>query len=317
MPDRALDELLDQAIDAILAGAVAETSAPELDSLVRVASALREMPAEDFQVRLKTELQRRANMTAATAAPAVIRTVTPFISVIEGAKLIDFMKHTFAAEETSRHPHGTDGFVAGVRIGDSDLLIMGGESLRGQEGTAALHVYVKDCDAAYQRALEAGATSLGEPADRSYGERAGFVKDFAGNRWYIATRFPSAVTPPGGASVVPFLHPLKARVFIDFLKRAFGAEEIAVYEHAGHVMHAVVRIGATVLEMGEPNEAQPPSTLYVHTDDVDAVYHRATAAGAISILPPADQAYGDRMAILQDPFGNRWLPATPTKDVKR
>ncbi|MBI3678957.1 MAG: hypothetical protein HY235_00895 [Acidobacteria bacterium] len=63
MPERALDELLDQAIDAILAGAASEPSGPELDSLVRIASALREMPAEHFQSRLKTELQRRAFMT--------------------------------------------------------------------------------------------------------------------------------------------------------------------------------------------------------------------------------------------------------------
>ena len=64
---------------------------------------------------------------------AAIHAVTPFICVPDGDKLIEFMKHTFGAEETSRHPHGPDGFVAGVRIGDSDLLIMGGESLRGQE----------------------------------------------------------------------------------------------------------------------------------------------------------------------------------------
>ena len=48
-----------------------------------------------------------------------------------------------------------------MRIGDSDLLIMGGESVRGQECLAALHVYVKDCDATYQRALDAGAVTLG------------------------------------------------------------------------------------------------------------------------------------------------------------
>ena len=50
-------------------------------------------------------------------------------------------------------------------------------------------------------------------------------------------------------------------------------------------------------------------TFYLHTDDVDAVYHRALAAGAISIVPPADQPFGDRLAILQDPAGNRWFAA--------
>jgi uncharacterized glyoxalase superfamily protein PhnB len=69
--------------------------------------------------------------------------------------------------------------------------------------------------------------------------------------------------------------------------------------------------------MGEANEPQPPGTFYARTDDVGAVYDRAVDAGAISLSPPADQSYGDRMAVLQDPFGNRWLPATPIKDVKR
>src|SRR5580700_1172198 len=102
MPDRALDELLNQAIDAVLGGAAPETTSPELEPLVRIASTLREMPAEDFQARLKTELQRRASMTPTAAAPVRegFRTITPFISVAEGAKLIEFMKYTFAAEET-------------------------------------------------------------------------------------------------------------------------------------------------------------------------------------------------------------------------
>src|SRR5690606_24392068 len=52
---------------------------------------------------------------------------------------------------------------------------------------AALHIYVPDTDAAYAKALEAGATSLFEPADMYYGERSGGVRDAAGNHWYIAT----------------------------------------------------------------------------------------------------------------------------------
>ena len=57
----------------------------------------------------------------------MIYTVTAFITVADGDASIDFMKRTFDAEETARHPHGPDGFVAGVRIGDSDLLVIGGE----------------------------------------------------------------------------------------------------------------------------------------------------------------------------------------------
>ena len=117
MSDRALDELLNQAIDAILAGAPTQPSDPELDSLVRIASALRATPAMDFQTRLRTELQRRAIMNPAAAAPVRegFRTVTPQIMVPDGAGLIEFLKRAFRAEELLRSPSPA-GFHAEIRI---------------------------------------------------------------------------------------------------------------------------------------------------------------------------------------------------------
>jgi PhnB protein len=315
MPDRALEEQLNQAIDAMLAGAALQTSGLELDTLVRIAGALREMPAEDFKSRLKTELQRSASMTPAPAAPVRegFRTITPYIVVPDGAKLIEFMKHTFKAEELY-HVTSPGGFHAEVRIGDSILMIGGGDAIRGRERIGAFHVYVPDCDAACRRAVEAGATSMGEPADRPYGERAGFVKDFAGNYWYIATRFEGPVYLEGLGTVVPFLHPVKARVFIDFLKTAFGAEEMAVHEQSGRVMHAAVRIGDAVLEMGEAPEHQLPSRFFLYVEDCDAWYRRAVAAGATSVEEPADRPYGHRTATVLDPFGHEWVPASLLKN---
>lgn len=320
MPDRALDDLLDQTIDAILARAPVEASGPELDPLVRIASALREMPAEHFQSRLKTELQRRASMTPIAVAPVRegFRTITPYITVPEGARLIEFLKRTFGAEELLRSPSPA-GFHAEIRIGDSILMIGSGESVRGHERIGAFHVYVPDCDAAYGRAIEAGATSMGEPADRHYGERSGFVKDFAGNHWYIATRFASIVAPEGLGTVLPFVTLPKARAFIDFLKRAFAAEEMAVFEESGRVVHGAVRIGDAVLEMGEPpGETQSmPSRFFLYVEDCDAWYRRAVAAGATSLQEPADQPYGHRTAMLLDPFGYQWVPASILKNAPR
>jgi uncharacterized glyoxalase superfamily protein PhnB len=255
-------------------------------------------------------------MTTSAVAPSRegFRTLTPVITVPKAPELIEFLKRTFDAEETSRHPHGPDGFVAALKIGDSDLLIMGGESVRGHERIGAFHVYVPDCDAVYNRAIEAGGTSMGEPADRPYGERSGFVKDASGNYWYISTRFPSNAAPKGVGSVLPYAHPAKARPFIDFLTRAFGAQEMGVYEHDGRVMHAAVRIGDAVLEMGESPDFQP-SSFYLTVEDCDATYQRAIEAGATSLWPPTDQSYGDRTAGLVDPFGYQWIPATHIKDV--
>jgi PhnB protein len=315
MPDRALDELLDQAIDAILGGTATEASGVELDSLVRIAGALRGLPDEDFQSRLKADLERSVVMTQSLVAPIRegFRTVTPYIAVAEGARLIEFMRLAFGAEELLRAP-STAGFHAEVRIGDSMLMIGSGESLRGRERIGAFHVYVPDCDAAYRRAMEAGSTSMGEPADRPYGERSGFVKDFAGNHWYIATRLPSVAAPEGLGTVLPFLYPGKARDFIDFVKKAFAAEEMGVFEQSGRVMHAAVRIGDAVLEMGEPDGERPALTsrFFLYVEDCDAWHRRAIDAGAVSLESPADRPYGARTAVVLDPFGYEWAPASLT-----
>jgi PhnB protein len=315
MPERPLDDLLDQAIDALLTRASVESYGSGLDALVRTAGALREMPAQDFKARLKSELQRRTSMSPAPVVQVRegFRTVTPYISVPEGARLIEFLKHTFGAEELGRSPSSA-GFHSEIRIGDSMVMIGSGESLRGRERLGAFHVYVPDCDAAYQRAVEAGAKSMGEPADRPYGERSGFVQDFAGNQWYLATRFASNIAPEGLGTVVPFLYPGTAKA----VKRAFNAQEMGVYEESGRVVHAAVRIGDAVLEMGEPHGEGPslPSRFFLYVEDCDAWYRRAVAAGATSIEAPTDQPYG-RTATLLDPFGYEWIPASLLKNATR
>ena len=70
-----------------------------------------------------------------------------------------------------------------------------------------------DADAAYQRALDAGATSLEAPVDQFYGDREAGVKDPTGNVWWIAThKLGTAGTymPAGMRSVTPFMHPVGA-----------------------------------------------------------------------------------------------------------
>jgi PhnB protein len=119
--------------------------------------------------------------------PASYHSVTPYLMVDGVAALIDFLKEAFDAVETERLP-GPDGTVghAEVRIGDS-VVMMGGGSHFGPM-PAAIYLYVKDVDDTFNRALEAGATSLMEPADQFYGDRSGGVKDAFGNMWFLATR---------------------------------------------------------------------------------------------------------------------------------
>ena len=120
--------------------------------------------------------------------PDGYHTVTPYLIVEGVAGLIDFLKQAFDAVETERVP-GPDGKVGHgeVRIGDS-VVMMGEASGDWKPVPGSMYLYVSDTDATYKRALDAGATSLMEPADQFYGDRNAGVKDASGNMWWIATR---------------------------------------------------------------------------------------------------------------------------------
>jgi PhnB protein len=121
--------------------------------------------------------------------PDEYHSVTPYL-LVEGADtLIEFLKKTFGAEETVRMP-APGGKVghAEVRIGDSIVMLADAStSEAGQPMPAMVMVYVEDADKTYQRALEAGATSLREPADQFYGDRSAGALDSFGNHWWIHT----------------------------------------------------------------------------------------------------------------------------------
>ena len=119
--------------------------------------------------------------------PEGYHAVTPHLTVPGVANLIEFLKRAFGATEIDRFA-APDGSVmhAQVRIGDS-IVMMGEPTDQFKAMPAVLHLYVTDVDATYRRAIEAGATSLREPADQFYGDRSGGVRDLCGNQWWIST----------------------------------------------------------------------------------------------------------------------------------
>ena len=119
--------------------------------------------------------------------PQGYHSITPILIVEEAPRFIDFLKQAFRAEERERFV-APDGRVshAEVRIGDS-VVMMSDANDEWKQMPARIQVYTEDTDAAYRRALEAGATSLREPADQSYGDRTAGVKDPFGNLWWIST----------------------------------------------------------------------------------------------------------------------------------
>ena len=144
------------------------------------------------------------------------------------------------------------------------------------------------------------------------------MTDAAGNHWYIATYKGDNYKWEGAPDVQPYLHPLRAEPVVNFLKRAFGAEELGRYTSPdGVIHHTTLKIGTSHLEMGEAQGKYQPmkSMFYLYVPDVDAMYKRAIAAGATSIHEPKDQPYGDRVGAVADAFGNEWYMGTQVKDV--
>jgi PhnB protein len=254
--------------------------------------------------------------------PKGYRTLTPYLVAQNADALIDFVKATFNAEETFRSVGGAGGRHAEIRLGDSMMMIGGGGpglNWRGDSNPGAFHVYVRDCDAIHKRAVNAGAEVIHEPMDQPYGERSSAVKDKAGNFWYIATRLQGDYKWEGAPDVQPYLHPLRGEPMIAFLKKAFGAEELhgRATSPEGVIHHATLKIGDSHLELGEAQGPYQPmkSMFYLYVPDCDALYRRALAAGATSIMEPADHPYGDRSGGVKDAFGNQWYIATHIKDV--
>jgi PhnB protein len=123
--------------------------------------------------------------------PEGFQTVTVYLTIREGERLIEFLKRAFGAVETSREA-GSAGSHVEVRIGNSTLMIGITSDPKAQETPAALFLYLEDAVAAYERAIAAGARSIMEPQDRPYGERGAItksatVKDHFGNTWYLTT----------------------------------------------------------------------------------------------------------------------------------
>jgi PhnB protein len=287
-----------------------------------------EMPVEEMHRRMKgiTTGPEGGRISAkdevkVDPVPRGFRMVSPYLVAEDGPALLDFANKAFGAEELFRTATPRGGVHGEVRIGDSMLMIGGGtpgQKFPGSLHPNALHVYVEDTDAAFKKALAAGATSIGAPRDQDYGERSATVKDGAGNVWYIATHKGESYIPKGLHNVNVYLHPRRAEPLIGFLKRAFGAQEVAKYASPdGVVHHAQIRIGDSVVEMGEAHDKYEPmpAMFYLYVPNVDAVYRQTVAAGATSFQEPTDQPYGDRQAGVRDAFGNTWYIATHIKDV--
>lgn len=321
MPERSPIEQLDRAISSLLTRKPQPTRDAETAPLVELLPMLCELPADNFRAQLKSELMKETRMPAtakklkkrADKEPAGHPTVVPYIAVVEAREVIDFIQKTFGATGKIMGTGSQGGIHSEYRIGDATLMIGGGEEWRNPDPRpAALHVYVDDADAAYARAMAAGGTSLSAPGDREYGDREASVRDAGGNTWFIG-QIRNRPRPEGLRDVAMSFFPRGAAKFIEFLKKAFDAEEAGVHVHGGVVRHAQIRIGDTCVELGEAHGPwQPMKTqVFLTVPDCDATYSRAIGAGAISVSSPQQTPYGLYMATVADEVGYTWFITTP------
>jgi PhnB protein len=146
------------------------------------------------QARAKTAARPKASKPS--PVPAGYHSVTPYLTVNDGAGALEFYKRAFGAREVMRMPapNGKLGH-AEMRIGNS--IVMLSDEFPGMSTTKAptslggttgsLMVYLPNVDAAFKKAVDAGCKSLMAPTDMFWGDRFGKLEDPYGNQWGLAT----------------------------------------------------------------------------------------------------------------------------------
>lgn len=288
------------------------------------------LPTIDLPQRspaMATTTSARSGLDPAVGAAHVV----PYLAVSDGAAALDWYAEAFAAVEQLRVV-GDDGRIghAGFAIGGADFMLsdeypeMGVTSPATLGGTTiSIHLTVADVDAVFARAVSAGATSLGEPADQPHGARHGTLVDPFGHRWMVSQNVEAIslddyaersqgtgfdVVPGqaerepvrGGGSIWAVAFYADAMAGIRQLIDVFGFEEVmvATADDGITVVHSELRWpDGGIVQVGtyDPTSpyAIPPGTqsLYLVTPDPQTVWERCVAAGLEVLQEPYSPHY--------------------------
>ncbi len=288
--------------------------------------------------------------------PQTRQTATPYLAVKDAPAAIEFYKKVLGAIEFVRLV-GPDGKIghAEIRIGNAAIFLsdeypdFGSVSPQTLGGSAVkINLYVENVDEVAARAVAAGAKVIQPVQDQFYGERSGQFEDPFGYTWILSSvieevsaaemqkRFdaimaqgseahaekpapPVRPIPAGFHSITPYLIVPEASRLIEFIRKAFGAEEKLRVHVPGSekIMHAELKVGDSMIELADANPEHPamPYSMHLYVPNADATYERALFAGGKSRRAPEDTSYGDRSAAVNDPFGNAWFIATRIREV--
>lgn len=285
-----------------------------------------------------------------------VNSMSLYICVADANAAIDFYREAFGAKENWRlvEQGGKIGH-AEIQIGNTTLMLsdeypdyntlspatIGGSPVK-------IHLDVTDVDSFAERAIRAGATLARPIADQFYGDRSGQLTDPFGYTWIVSTHIRDVsveemqremdkwtqeqsakssseadyVKEPqlrreNRHAVTPYLTVHQPAELIDFVTKAFGAIEHFRATGSAGGMHAEVSIGDSIVMIGGAEHIDPiPTAIHLYVPDVDQAYERALKAGAKSLMPVADQPYGERSGGVEDAQGNRWYIATPFVPLK-
>lgn len=116
-------------------------------------------------------------------------------------------------------------------------------------------------------------------------------------------------TPPGFATVTPYIFVSDAPAFLTFLVEGLGGVEVGrTNGEGGRIANAQVRLGNCTVMVSEAAPQWPamPASYYVYVEDADMAVTKALNAGGTLIMPVGDMPYGDRQGGVRDAFGNIW-----------
>ena len=121
--------------------------------------------------------------------PANYSTVSPYLVVNGADATIQFLKRVFDATELRRFPNEAGKLMhAEVRIDDTVVMLADPAPPDWPAVASFVHIYVRDVDATYRKALDAGAVSVQEPVKKEDEDKRGGVRDAGGTTWWIATK---------------------------------------------------------------------------------------------------------------------------------
>lgn len=121
--------------------------------------------------------------------------------------------------------------------------------------------------------------------------------------------------PEGYNSLAPYLVVDDARGLANFMKEAFGAEELRMYERPdGTLMHGELKIDDSVIMISQANERYPASQhlLHLYVPDADDAFIKAINSGGKSLQPPVAKDDQDKRGMFMDPAGNTWAISNQT-----